>query len=252
MIHTTHRDSVGTITIDRPSKRNALTTEMLSQLGAGVTTLIEAHVSVIVVRSSSDYFSAGADIAEWANPTPTRAADMSRIGVTAFAALAAAPMPTIAVIDGVAIGGGLELALACDLRIATHRTRLGLPELGLGNVPAYGGISRLVAAVGVSHAQELLFTAETIDGARAASIGLVNWAVDDDQLDQEAARIIDLIVGVDPHAASLTKALTGGSSIDGPLSAFTSQSDASRSRKTAFLNRRAATSTPTTTPGGTL
>ena len=242
MIRWESTDAVGRLTLDRPEKLNALATEMIAGLAQGVAALVDDGVSVIVVRSSGRHFSAGADIGEWATPAATQAQRMSRIGVDAFAALARAPMPTIAVIDGVAAGGGLELALACDLRIATTRARLGLPEAGLGNTPAYGGISRLVELVGPSRARELLFTAELIDGSRAAAIGLVNWVVDSDRLDDAVDGIVASITAADPRAVALTKALTGGAPLDGLLASFTSQTPESRDRKEAFLARHATTS----------
>src|SRR5690625_5232596 len=150
-------DGVGSIILNRADKLNALTTDMIHRIGDGVQELVGAHIEILVVRANGRHFSAGADLGEWSAPSSQDAHDMSRAGVDAFDSLAAAPMPTIAVVDGVAAGGGLELALACDLRIGTTRSRVGLPEAGLANLPAYGGIPRLVETVGAVRARELLF-----------------------------------------------------------------------------------------------
>lgn len=240
MIRVSVEGQVGHLVLDRPEKVNALTTEMIDGLGAGVRELTRAGVLVILVESSGRHFSAGADLTEWASPDAVSAQRMSRAGVDAFAELAAAPMPTIAVIDGVAAGGGLELALACDMRIATVDAKLGLPETGLANVPAYGGVRRLLDLIGSAHARELLFTAQLIDGTRAASIGLVNHAVRADELAGLVEGIVRSITSADPRSVALAKALTGGSPLDGLLAAFTSQTAESRSRKEDFLARRAA------------
>lgn len=240
MICVENVDNVGRVVLDRPEKLNALTTEMIETLGEGVQKLIDERAEAIVVSSSGKHFCAGADLSEWAGPSRDEAHRMSRVGVDAFHILASAPMPTIAAINGVAAGGGLELALACDLRLATTTARLGLPEVGLANLPAYGGINRLVEVVGVSHARELLFTAELIDGERAAAIGLANWVVDPADFQQELADLVSKITAGDSRALAFAKALTGGSPIDGLLATFTSQTPESRARKEAFLTSRAS------------
>lgn len=242
MISIRQEGDFGIVEIDRPAKRNALTNAMLEALLEGVTDLVDRDVSVLIVRSTSEHFSAGADLTEWAEPTASEAARMSRLGNAAFDAIAHAPMPSIAAIDGVAAGGGLELALACDLRVATTRARLGLPETGLGNVPAYGGMPRLVQTVGVAYARELLFTAELVDARRAAEIGLVNRLVEPADLEGAVDALARRIADGDPHAISLAKALTGGTRSDGPLAAVTSQAPESRRRKNNFLDRRPAAS----------
>lgn len=239
MIIATQQDQVGYLTLDRPDKLNALSTPMLEALGSAVHDFSVSDVRVIVVRSSSIHFSAGADLAEWATPTATEAHHMSRVGVDAFAALAAISVPTIAAITGVAAGGGLELALACDLRIASRDSRLGLPETGLANLPSYGGINRLVTVVGAARARELLFTAELIGADRAERIGLVNWVFDEVEFDERLSETVGQIAAADPRAVAIAKALTGEAPLDGLLSTFTSQTEESRARKLDFLKTRA-------------
>ena len=240
MIAVDRLDNVGYLTLDRPDKLNALSTDMLADLESAVRQLATDDVQAIVVNSSSKNFSAGADLTEWAAPTAAEAHRMSRVGVDAFAALANVRVPTIAVITGVAAGGGLELALACDLRIASASARLGLPEAGLANLPAYGGINRLLEIVGRSRALELLYTAELITADRAAQIGLINWVFDDESFDEDVNNVIAKITASDPRSTAFVKALTGGAPIDGLLATFTSQTPESRARKTAFLEARTA------------
>lgn len=234
---------IGRLVLDRPRKLNALLTDMIVDLGEGVRTLIDERVSVIVVESSGDHFCAGADLTEWAPPSASDADRMSRVGVDVFRMLATAPMPSIAAINGVAAGGGLELALACDLRVATTTAQLGLPEAGLANLPAYGGIDRLVEVVGVPYARELLFTAELISGERAAQIGLVNRVVAPEDLDQEVTRLAQKIVAADSRAVAFAKSFTGGTPVDALLATFTSQTEQSRGRKQEFLARQTAAKT---------
>jgi enoyl-CoA hydratase len=239
-IQTTLTNGVGSVVIDRPAKRNALSEEMLLAMRDGVRELVNNGANVLVVRSSSDHFTAGADLTEWASPTAARAIQLSRLGNEAFDAIATAPVPSLAIIDGVAAGGGLELALACDLRIGTTRVKIGLPEVGLGNLPGWGGLERLPRVIGQARAAELLFMAELVDGVRAAEIGLLNWVVDADDLERESTRIIDVLLAVDPTALGLAKAAIGGTRLDGVIAAITSQSAESKARKQAFLDRRSS------------
>ncbi len=239
-IHCTLADEVGTVVIDRPAKRNALTEGMLLALRDGVHELMDNEAKVLVVRSSSEHFSAGADLTEWASPTAARAIQLSRLGNEAFDAIATAPVPSLAVIDGVAAGGGLELAMACDLRIGTPRAKMGLPEVGLGNLPGWGGLERLPRVVGHARATELLLMSELIGGARAAEIGLLNWLVDVDELERESTHVINVLLAVDSTALGLAKAALGGTRLDGVVAGLTSQSAESKARKQAFLNRRSS------------
>lgn len=238
MIYSSVSGYVGSIIIDRPQKLNALTTDMLDCLKVEIDNLVDLNVKIIVIRGNGKHFSAGADLNEWLRPTADEAQRMSRVGEQAFSALASTPMPTLAVIDGVAVGGGLELALACDLRIASVESKIGLPEASLGNLPSYGGINRLVEVVGVSRAREILFTAESISGKRAAEMGLVNWISSASDLDTVVEKVVGKIIDADAESIALAKSLTGGSPIDGLLARVTSQSNSSHERKALFVNRK--------------
>lgn len=231
-------DNLGVITLDRPAKRNALTEEMLVQLHTGVLECIRADVRLILLTSSTEHFCAGADLGEWSNPSANEATRMSRTGIAAFNALAGAPMPTLAVLNGVVAGGGLELALACDLRIGTDTLLVGLPELGLANLPSWGGLARLANLVGTSSAQQLLFTGQLVTGEQAHHLGLINWLVVHQDLDAKVQQTVGHITGVDHASALLAKAVITGTDIEPLLAAITSQSEESQRRKLAFFERR--------------
>lgn len=167
------------IVLDRPRKLNALTRPMLSEIARLVHEIRAGETPrVVVLRSSAPRaFCVGADLAEQtAIETAEEAYRLSELGCFAFEALARIPCPTIAQIDGHALGGGLELALACDLRVAGPTARLSFPETGLGNSPAWGGTARLTALVGPSRAMELLYSGLTLDAEQSERWGLVNRA----------------------------------------------------------------------------
>ncbi len=157
---------------------NALSTALLDELATHVTSLSTTPTArAVVVTGDGPYFSAGADLKELATIDLSRAPEIARAGQARFEAIAALPVPTIAAINGLALGGGLELALACDLRVAGESTKLGAPEVNYGLMPAYGGTQRLPRLIGLAKAQELIFTGATLPAAEALRIGLVNKVV---------------------------------------------------------------------------
>jgi enoyl-CoA hydratase/carnithine racemase len=166
-----------TVLLDRPLKHNALTPEMLTQL-EGILTTLDADRSVrtvIVAGAGARSFCAGADIVRFKSLEPLDMwATWTRVGLRVFEHLARLRQPTIAAVHGNAYGGGLELALACDLRILSSEATLGLTEVGLGTVPGWGGTGRLRAAIGVARTKELIFTGDPLTAARAADWGLVS------------------------------------------------------------------------------
>ena len=173
-------DGVRTITVDRPEKLNALNSEVMDALdeafagAVGDTTLR----CLVVTGAGEKAFIAGADIGELAKLTPLQGREHARRGQAVLDRLAALPMPTIAAINGYAYGGGLELAMACCLRVASENAKMGLPETSLGILPGYGGTQRLARLVGVARAIELVLTAEKgVTAAEAHRIGLVNRVV---------------------------------------------------------------------------
>ena len=208
LVRLDRQDAVAWIILDRPEVLNALSWDTLGQLGEIVESLAAARdVRVVIVTGTGEKaFCAGADLKERAgfDEAKTRAY-VARIGDT-FAVLAALPQPSIAAINGVAFGGGLELALACDLRVAASTASMGLTETSLAIIPGAGGTQRLPAVVGQARARELIFTARRIDAARAQRIGLVNEVVEPGALREAALGLAREIAANGPLAVAAAKA----------------------------------------------
>jgi enoyl-CoA hydratase len=200
-------DAVATITINRAEKRNALSNAVRADLIAAVDALrADDAVRVIVLTGAGDKaFVAGADIGEFAERTPIQQRDVMaerRI----FDEMANCPKPTIAAINGFALGGGCELALACDIRVAAESARLGQPEIKLGIIPGGGGTQRLPRLVGTGNAMRLILTGELIDAREALRIGLVDVVVPDAELKTRVTEMARAIAAHSPVALRLAKA----------------------------------------------
>lgn len=246
-------DGVCVVTLARPPV-NALDAALLAQLDAALDAAqVDRGVSVLHLRSALKVFGAGADLAlmqrAFADPAgPQEMLAVVRRMQQVFARLEALPLVTLAEIGGAALGGGFELALACDLRIAAHEARIGLPEAGLGLLPGAGGTQRLTRIVGESVARRLILGAETVDGAEAARLGLVHWAVPRGGLAAAAAVHARRLAALPRHALAANKrciALAGQPGESGyaeELAATARLYDhpETRRRVTAFLDRRAA------------
>jgi enoyl-CoA hydratase/carnithine racemase len=195
------------VTLDRAEVMNALSFDTLGRLG-GIAGELAADDSVRVVLltgAGGKAFCAGADLKERVDfgEEQTRAF-VTRIGET-FSAIAALPQPTIAVLNGVAYGGGLELALACDLRIASSSAKLGLTETSLAIIPGAGGTQRLPRLVGVAKAKELIFTAARVDAHEALAIGLLNAVAEPAELTPRARALAESIAANGPLAVRAAK-----------------------------------------------
>ena len=212
-------DGIATVTINRPDKRNALNTAVRREIVDVLDELRnDAHARVIILTGAGDRaFIAGADISEFAERTAIeqRAAMTGR---RLFDEIAGFPKPTIAMINGFALGGGCEVALACDLRIATRSAKLGQPEIRLGILPGGGGTQRLPRLVGPGRAMRLVLTGELIDATEAERIGLVDWVVDDGTLRERTMEIASTIAGYSPIALELAKTAIRAA-MEAPLSA---------------------------------
>lgn len=238
-------NAVATLLLDRPGKRNALDRAMLESLLDATAELAgRTDVRAVVVRGAGGTFCAGADIADWVAPSGPLAAQLSRLGRDAFDSVAALDVPSVALIEGTAVGGGFELALACDVRIAAADALIGFPELRLGNLPAWGGLARVIGIAGLGVARHLLLTGELVDGGRAAGLGVVTAVAPPDALAAELARVVDGFTACDPAALALAKQVLTGFDRDLPLepamASYTAGLDSSRRRKQDFLDRRAA------------
>jgi enoyl-CoA hydratase len=182
------REGVALLTLNRPEQLNALSRAMLGALAARVAELAaEPELRAVVLTGAGRAFAAGADIAEMQRMTPLEAEALSRLGHASLAALEALPVPVIAAVNGFALGGGLELALACDFIYAARKAKLGQPEVNLSLIPGFGGTSRLPRRVGPGWARELVLTGEPIASELAERIGLVNRVFDDEAALLEAA-----------------------------------------------------------------
>jgi enoyl-CoA hydratase len=174
------RGAVALLTLNRPDALNALSSALLRELGARLDELArDASARALVITGAGRAFAAGADIAQMRTMSALEGEAFSRLGHDTFAKLEALPIPTLAAVNGFALGGGCELALACDWIYAAKRARLGQPEVNLGLIPGFGGTSRLVRRVGVAWAKELILSGEPIDAETAQRIGLVNRVFED-------------------------------------------------------------------------
>jgi enoyl-CoA hydratase len=200
------RGRVGIVTINRPDKRNALNIQTREEGAALLEELRgDSSVGVVVITGAGDKaFIAGADIGEFAG----RTAMMQRDVMTArslFNAIDSFPKPVIAMINGYCLGGGCELALACDIRVASESASFGQPEINLGIIPGGGGTQRLTRLVGEGKAMEMILTGEIIDAQTAFNIGLVNHVFPAEQLEAKTLEIAYRIADKSPVALSLAK-----------------------------------------------
>src|SRR6056297_63529 len=171
-------DHVALITVNRPKALNALNSETLKELENAVEEVaVDDNIYVFVITGKGKAFVAGADIAEMKNFTPEEARRFAKLGHKVFNRIASLCKPSIAAINGYALGGGCELALACDIRVANDLIKIGQPEVGLGITPGFGATKRMVEVVGEPKAKELIFTGEYLNANQAKEIGLVNKVV---------------------------------------------------------------------------
>ncbi len=174
--------------IDRPKAMNALSFGILREIGEALDAVREMDVRALLITGSGDKaFCAGADIRELRNRNLMEQKRGAEIGQSVFARLDKLPMPSVALINGYAFGGGLELALACTFRLATANATMGLPEIKLGLIPGYGGTQRLPRLIGEGKALEMIMTGKTITATEALDIGLVSKIIDGPVLDQGMA-----------------------------------------------------------------
>ncbi|WP_133779118.1 enoyl-CoA hydratase/isomerase family protein [Pedobacter nutrimenti] len=216
------KEQVLHLTINRESKLNALNKDTLAELADAIS-FAEHHEgirAVLLTGAGEKAFVAGADISEFAHYNTQQGAELAAHGqATVFNAIENCSKVVLAAINGFALGGGLELAMACHIRIASENAKLGLPEVTLGLIPGYGGTQRLTRLVGKGRAIELIATADMISAARAAEIGLVNHVVAASDLKARSLEILDKVKLRAPLAiASAIKAINASS--DAKLNGF--------------------------------
>ncbi len=165
-------DGLATLTITRPKALNALNEQVLTELSQALEDLAARDLRALIVTGEGRAFIAGADIKAMMEMSADEALTFGHLGHSVMNALQGLPFPTIAAVNGFALGGGLELALSCDLIYLSEKAKVGLPEVGLGIIPGFGGTQRLGRRIGWHHARRLVFTGATIDAAEALRIGL--------------------------------------------------------------------------------
>ena len=185
------QDRIATLTVNRPDKLNALNAALIGELGAAIDEMQgRDDVAALILTGAGRAFVAGADIAELTGTSALEGKRLARRGQEIFRRFEISPKPTVAAVNGFALGGGCELAMACQIRIASEAAKFGQPEVKLGLIPGYGGTQRLPRLVGRGRALQLLMTGEMIDAQEALRIGLVNRVVAADQLLPAATAMI--------------------------------------------------------------
>ena len=199
-------EGLAIVTIDRPEALNALNNALLSELKEMFTELRDDDtVRAIILTGAGKAFVAGADIAAMNAMTPIEGRQMMVLGHSVMDLIEEIEKPVIAAVNGFALGGGCELSMACDIRIASEKAKFGQPETGLGIIPGFGGTQRLPRLVGRSMAKYLLFTSDVIGADRALEIGLVEFVVPAESLMEEAEKMARKIMANGPIAVGLVK-----------------------------------------------
>ena len=196
------RESIRVVTIDRPARLNALDAATLDALAEAFDAAAEdpAVRCVVLTGAGPKAFVAGADIAEMNTLTPVQGRDFSRRGQRLMRRIETLPKPVIAMVNGFALGGGLELAMACHLRIAADTAKVGQPEINLGLVPGFGGSQRLLRLAGRAATLELCLLGAPIDAARALQLGIVNRVVPAAELESETMKVAGQLAASAPLA----------------------------------------------------
>jgi enoyl-CoA hydratase len=246
------RERFAVLTLNRPEALNALSVEILDELD-GLLDAIESQpeVRAVVVTGAGDRaFTAGADIGHLREATPLQAREYAKRGHAVLGRIEAFPKPVIAAVNGYALGGGCELALACDIRLASETARFGLPEVNLGIFPGWGGTQRLARATSPGFAKEMIFTGRQVDAQEARAAGLVNHVHPPGELMDRAMELAETIAAKPPWAIAVAKevvnlALEGdlqghlARELDAFALAFTTEDQ--REGMAAFFEKRAPT-----------
>lgn len=242
------KGSIGILTINRPEKLNALSNVLISELNALLADIeSENEVRVLILTGAGDKaFVAGADIGELVERDALLGRKVSRERQDVFSRLENLPVPSIAAVNGYALGGGLELALACSIRICSERAKFGAPEVKLGIIPGDGGTQRLPRLVGKGRAMEMILTGDFIDADEAFRIGLVNRVVPHNNLLDTAMELAEKIASRPPLAVKYAKEAVNfsqsgsesGYALESYLHALTCTTEDKKEGVSAFLEKR--------------
>ena len=241
-------DALAILTIDRPKALNALNTRTLQEIEAAVHSLAGSPARTLIITGAGDRaFVAGADIAEMAGFTTKQAREFAGQGHRLLHMLESLYIPTIAAVNGFALGGGCELALACDMVYASERAKFGQPEVGLGVIPGFGGTQRLTRLVGRMRAKEMIFTGEAVDAVKAKEIGLALDVLPADKLLDHCRAVARKILSKGPLAIAQAKRaiefgadgdLRSANELERQAFAMLFGSDDQREGMRAFLEKR--------------
>jgi len=243
-----NQDGVGILTMNRPKALNALNSETLSELSSLIDEIVaDDSVKVVIITGAERSFVAGADIVEMLNFTAAEGRTFGQLGQATFFKIEKMNKPVIAAINGFALGGGCELSMACDIRIASEKAKFGQPEVGLGIVPGFGGTQRLPRLVGRGKAKEIIFTGNVYDAQEALRIGLVEQVVAPEELMETAKAMAKKIMRNGPYAVRLCKDavnmgldidLASGQEYEATLFAVTCATSDKKEGMSAFVDKR--------------
>lgn len=206
------QDQIGVLTINRPEALNALNSAVVAELAEKLADIAQSDVRCVIITGAGEKaFVAGADIAEMKDLDVAGAKAFSEEGNAVMEAIENLPMPVIAAVNGFALGGGCEIALSCDIRIAAENASFALPEAGLGILPGYGGVQRMVRAVGLAKAKELAFTTNRIKAEEALCLGLVNQVAPAGELMDKAVEMAKAIAANAPFGVRAIKKVANDS-----------------------------------------
>ena len=243
------KDNIGVLTINRPEKLNALSNELIEELERFLDDVEnDEELRVLVITGAGEKaFVAGADIQELVDRDALLGRKVSRTRQEIFSRIENLPIPVIASVNGYALGGGLELALACSIRICSDRAQFGAPEVKLGIIPGDGGTQRLPRLVGLGRAMEMVLTGDFIDAQEAYRIGLVNQVISHDELMEKAMGLAQKIAKRPPLAVRYAKEAvnrsqegdtTSGYALESYLHALTCTTEDKKEGVQAFLEKR--------------
>lgn len=244
---------IGLLTMNRPAALNALNSETLQELSDLMDEIaVDEDVKVVIITGAERSFVAGADIAEMLHFSSPQGLTFVTLGQATFNKIEKLTKPVIAAINGFAFGGGCELAMSCDIRIASEKAKFGQPEVGLGIIPGFAGTQRLPRLVGRGKAKEILFTGDTFDAQEALRIGLVEKVVAPEELLETAKNMAARIIKNGPYAVQLCKtavnrgldvSLDAGQEYEASLFAVTCDTADKKEGMSAFVEKRKPTFT---------
>ncbi len=243
------QNSIATIFFNRPKALNALNNALFDELDTALDQInADKSIKVLILTGKGDKaFVAGADIAELVKMNPLQGKYFSRKGQKVFSKLEDLPIPTIAAVNGFALGGGLEAAMGCDFIYASSKALFGLPEINLGLIPGFGGTQRLARRIGINRAKELVFTGKNINAQQALDYGIINKICDPEKLIEEVLKTANLIASKGKVALKSAKEaiqngldtdIETGCKIENDIFGLTMVSEDAKEGTTAFLEKR--------------